>query len=438
VWAVSQATELRRIHVKGSINLWDSVYANAWSSGGFIADSKIDDTINSGTQQQFLTRNSALHNWQGGSWNMVFVGDDDTPSGTWPGSPYTVVAQTPSVREKPYLVIDGVGSWSVMVPAIGAGTRGITWGAGPSTATALPIDWFYVAHAGQDTAQTINAALDAGANLILTPGVYHLDHALRVTRSSTVVLGLGVATLTADQGNVAMTVADVDGVSIAGVLFDAGPQQSPTLLELGDAKTSTRHAANPTALYDVSCRVGGAAAARTSSCVVVNSNDVQLDNVWLWRADHTSGVGWDTNPAANGIIVNGDGVTAYGLFVEHFEQYQTLWNGNGGRVYFYQSEIPYDVPSQGSWTHDGENGYASFKVAAGVTGLDARGLGVYCVFYNPVVLDNAIETPTSVVTQFQHMVTVWLGSASGSAISHIIDGQGGTVQQGTMLARSPN
>ncbi len=54
VWAVSQGTELRRLHVRGNIALDDG----GWSSGGFIADSLIDGTINSGTQQQFLTRNN--------------------------------------------------------------------------------------------------------------------------------------------------------------------------------------------------------------------------------------------------------------------------------------------------------------------------------------------------------------------------------------------
>ena len=36
-----------------------------WASGGFIADSKIDTQINSGSQQQFLTRNDDLTNWHG-------------------------------------------------------------------------------------------------------------------------------------------------------------------------------------------------------------------------------------------------------------------------------------------------------------------------------------------------------------------------------------
>ncbi len=122
--------------------------------------------------------------------------------------------------------------------------------------------------------------------------------------------------------------------------------------------------------------------------------------------------------------------------MEHFEEYQTIWNGNGGRVYFYQSEIPYDVPSQNRWTHNGVNGYASFKVGDAVTSHDARGLGIYCVFYNSVVLENAVETPQTAGVAFQHMITVWLGVAGGSAINHIINGQGDTVNSGRMTART--
>jgi hypothetical protein len=60
----------------------------------------------------------------------------------------------------------------------------------------------------------------------------------------------------------------------------------------------------------------------------------------MWRADHGAGASWYDNMAQNGLVVNGDRVTAYGLFVEHYQQYQVLWNGNNGRTYFYQSELP--------------------------------------------------------------------------------------------------
>lgn len=437
VWAVSQATFLRRLHVKGEITLWD----NGWSSGGFIADSKIDTKITSGSQQQFLTRNSVLTNWQGGNWNMVFVGDEQTPTGAWPDQPYTVIDTTPAIREKPYLVVDAAGNYSVTVPALKKDSRGISWGPGAAAGTSVSIDKFYVAHSDKDTADTINAALTSGKNLILTPGVYHLASSIQVTRPDTIVLGLGLATLIPDQGNTAMVVADVDGVSVSGVLFDAGLTESPTMLQVGDATNATDHSANPIALFDVSCRVGGATGGSATVCFTINSNNVLVDNAWLWRADHgkdSSTVGWDVNKSKNGIIVNGNNLTAYGLFVEHFQEYQTLWNGNGGRVYFYQSEIPYDVPSQDRWTHNGVNGYASYKVADSVTTHEAWGLGVYSVFFFPVILENAIETPPSVAASFHHMITEHLGTVPGSAINHIINGIGERVDNGNMDAKSPN
>src|SRR5579872_1043156 len=432
VWAVSQGTDLRRVHVKGAINLSDG----GWSSGGFIADSVIDAKITSGSQQQFLTRNTTLTNWQGGVWNMVFVGDEQPPSGSWPGSPVTVVATTPTVREKPYLVVDSAGAYSVVVPGLRTDSQGPSWSKGNSPASSvLAIDRFFVAHAGSDTAETMNAALASGMHLILTPGIYHLDQSLKLDRPGVVVLGFGEPTLVPDAGSSAIDVADVDAVTIAGLLLEAGPVSSPSLLTVGPPASANAHAQNPTALFDVHCRVGGADVGTAASCVTVNSNDVLLDDVWLWRADHGAGASWTGNPSLNGLVVNGSGVSAYGLFVEHFQQYQTLWNGNGGRTYFYQSEMPYDPPSQSAWSHGGVNGYASYKVADAVTSHDARGLGVYCVFHNAVVADDAIESPTASGVTLQHMVTEWLGTAQGSAINHIVNGTGAAVNSANKQAK---
>ncbi len=155
-------------------------------------------------------------------------------------------------------------------------------------------------------------------------------------------------------------------------------------------------------------RVGGDIAGKATQTLVVNSANVIGDDLWLWRADHSNGVGWTTNPAANGLIVNGANVTMYGLAVEHYEKYQITWNGNGGRTYFYQSEMPYDVPDQGSWTTSGGDlGYASYKVANTVTVHEAWGLGIYAYFRdNPsLVLGHAIEVPTTSGVQFHDMVT---------------------------------
>ena len=48
-------------------------------------------------------------------------------------------------------------------------------------------------------------------------------------------------------------------------------------------------------------------------------------------------------------MVNGDNVLATGLFVEHYQKYQVVWNGNGGKTIFFQNEMPYDPPNQAAW-----------------------------------------------------------------------------------------
>jgi len=90
----------------------------------------------------------------------------------------------------------------------------------------------------------------------------------------------------------AMTVADVDGVSIAGLLFDAGSVNSQLLMQVGPDGSSLDHSANPTTLSDVFFRIGGAGVGKATQSLVINSANVIADHMWLWRADHGSGVGW--------------------------------------------------------------------------------------------------------------------------------------------------
>ncbi len=435
IWAVSQGTSFRRMHVHGEVDLANHTDGN-FASGGFLADSKIDTTISSISQQQWLARNDVFGNWSGGVWNMVFVGVSNPPAGIWPTKAYTIITNTPLIAEKPYLYLDTNGNYAVMVPALQTNSFGTTWAAGPTPGTSIPISHFYVAHSDSDNAASINAALNSGLNLILTPGVYQLASSLQVTNPDTVILGLGYPTLVPQNGTPALTVADVNGVKVGGLLFDAGPVQSTTLLQVGAGTNSLNHSSDPIFLYDIFMRVGGATVGTTLSCVQIDANDVVGDNFWLWRADHGNPgtTGWTVNPCNNGLIVNGDHVTMYGLFVEHEQQYQTLWNGNWGRVYFYQSELPYDPPSQAAWAHDGVNGWASYKVADSVTSHEAYGLGIYAVFIDCFNIScfNAIEAPTnSQQVNLHDLITVYIdGHTSGggtSTFDHVINGTGATL-----------
>jgi len=420
-WAVSQAVSLRRMHVRGDLVLHQH---HGWASGGWVSDSLVDGNVDSGSQQQWISRNCDWKSWTGSNWNMVFVGVVHPPEGAWPEPPYTKVDKTPVVREKPFLQVNDAGEFSVRIPALRTDTVGITWRGGETAGETIPIARFYIARPDVDTAETINAQLARGKNLILTPGIYEVTAPIRVTRPHTVVLGLGYATLRPVKGTAAMTTADADGIEIAGLLFDAGPSESPVLLEIGPEGSRARHAKDPIALHDVFFRVGGAGVGRAKVNFRINSNNTIVDHTWIWRADHGDGIGWDLNTSENGLVVNGDNVTIYGLFVEHHQQFQVLWKGNGGRTYFYQSEIPYDPPNQASYTSaPGVNGWASYKVSEGVTSHEAWGLGVYSVFEHPyVLLTRGIETPKSPQVRFHDMITVALGDHG--AISHVIDDTG--------------
>ncbi|HLJ86369.1 MAG TPA: coagulation factor 5/8 type domain-containing protein [Candidatus Angelobacter sp.] len=422
-WAVSQAAPFRRMHVLGNMVLHQN---NGFGSGGWMSDDLIDGNVDSGPQQQWIARNTQWASWTGANWNMVFVGDVNPPAGSWPNPDYTELAQVPIIREKPFLQIDAAGNYSVVVPSLRANSSGITWSAGSTPGTTIPISQFYIARSDVDTAATINAQLAAGKNLLLTPGVYSLTDTIRVTQANTVVLGLGFATLLANNGVAAMSVADVDGVILAGLLFDAGVTNAPVLLEVGPSGSSASHATNPISLHDVFFRVGGAAVGNASVNLRINSNDTIVDHTWIWRADHGTGVGWTSNTSANGLVVNGNNVTIYGLFVEHFQQFQVLWNGNGGHVYFYQSEIPYDPPNQASFTSaSGTNGWASYKVADNVTSHEAWGLGVYSFFHTSgIFLGRSIEVPNSPNVKFHDMITVCLGGNGG--ITNVINNAGGS------------
>ena len=421
VWGVSQAAPMRRVHIMGDLQLHDGGYA----SGGFLSDSKVDGTIIAGPQQQWLTRNSEFNEWTGGAWNIMFLGVANSPEENWPQKPYTRIEKTPLVREKPFLIEEG-GKIMVVIPALKTNSSGPDWQGDVKEGKKIPVEDFYLVKPGADDAQTINAALQKGKDLLITPGIYQLTESLRITKPGTIIIGLGMPSLEPVNGNMVLEVADVDGITLSGLLIDAGLKHSKTLLQMGDPESDKDHANNPSFLFDLFFRVGGPHEGYATSCITMNSNNVYMDHIWLWRADHGNGAGWETNPCANGIIVNGNDVTAYGLFNEHFQEYQLLWNGENGKVYFYQCEMPYDPPTVESYRHDDKNGYASYKVADHVTNHEAWCVGIYCVFrHAPIVVDAAIETPPALENQIHRKFTFFLGGGfKNSKISSVINGKG--------------
>jgi hypothetical protein len=419
-WAVSQAAPFRRMHVKGGLNLAPSGYG--WASGGYIADSRIDGTVGPYSQQQWYTRDSSVGGWTNGVWNMTFSGVQGAPATGFPNPPYTTLDTTPVSREKPFLYMDG-GQYKVFAPAKRVNARGTSWGNGAPQGESIPLDRFYVVKPGA-TAATINAALDQGLHLLFTPGVYHVDQTINVNRANTIVLGLGLATIIPDNGVTAMKVADVDGVRLAGFLIDAGPVNSPTLLEVGPQGASADHAANPTTVQDVFIRIGGAGPGKATTSMVVNSDDTIIDHTWVWRADHGDGVGWETNRADYGVRVHGDDVLATGLFVEHFNKYDVEWYGERGRTIFFQNEKAYDAPNQAAIQNGSTKGYAAYRVDDSVNTHEGWGMGSYC-YYNvdPTIRqDHGFKAPVKPGVKFHSLLVV---SLSGHGhYEHVINDTG--------------
>jgi carbohydrate binding protein with CBM56 domain/chitobiase/beta-hexosaminidase-like protein len=438
-WAVAQAAPFRRIDVHGGLQLYPASFG--FASGGYIADTRVSGQTASISQQQWYTRDTNYGSWAGGVWNMVFSGTTGAPATTFPTPPETTLGTTPVSRDVPYLYIDSTGKYRVFQPSLRTNASGPSWASGSTPGTSLPMSQFYVVKAG-DTASTINAALTAGCNLFFTPGVYHLNQTLNVTKANTVVLGIGYPTLVPDNGVNAMQVADVDGVRLKGLLFDAGAVNSAALLTVGPSGSAgTSHAANPTTVQDVFFRIGGQIAGKATTSLIVNTSNTIIDHIWAWRADHGNGgtVGWTTNTADTGLLVNGNNVLATGLFVEHYQKYEVIWNGQGGRTIFFQNEMPYDVPNQASWNSPaGVNGYAAYKVGANVTTHEAWGVGSYNFFnVNPAVNSyHAFEVPNTSGVRFHSLLTVSLNFMG--TITHVINDTGAVTPAGTVPSNVVN
>jgi len=429
MWSVSQAAPLRRVMITGNLALFNGGY----SSGGYLSDSIVTGAITSGSQQQWFTRNSKMSRWNGGVWNMFFVGAPGAPPthcGNGGGGPYTTVAQAPVIAEKPYIYMTATGTFVLRVPKVEFGKVGPT----TNYDNAVDYDFTQVYVATQsDSAQVINSKLSQGLHVILTGGNYQLETSINVTRDNTVILGIGFPTLTPTNGNPAIEVGDANGVRVGGILVEAGKQTSQTLIQWGATK-NFGDPANPGFMYDIFARVGGTNnpaqyQVSANECLTINHKYAVLDNSWLWRADHSvaGGVKNCDNPSFNGFVVNGDFVIAYGLAVEHQLKDGVVWNGESGVVYFYQCELPYDVNQQ----QFGDPGYVGYRVSQNVRNHTAYGVGVYSFFrdYNVAAVSGfAAPASTKLIDPFTRYL-----SGNGQ-ILHVVNTQGATVNQGNPLA----
>lgn len=437
-WAVSQAAPLRRVY---STRVVRNQWANGWVSGGYTADCYFEAAAGSKNQQQWYTRNSFLNKGRGKfeeiKYNYCFQGVDLGPSvdkstyqNNWAeGGNVTIIPTTPIIREKPFVFFDHDGRYKVFRPALKRNHAGISYtrnNMGEGDSIDVEKD-FYVVKPGVSAAE-MNRQLRAGKHLLITPGMYELSEPLRVSKANTIILGLGLATLIPGSANphTAITVDDVSGVTVASLMFDAH-YSSHSLIQVGQEKSRLRHDLNPTLLADLFLRIGGFRPDKVhvDQSVIINSNDVIGDHFWIWRADHgvRGSVGWDTNTTRNGLVVNGDYITMYALFNEHFQEYQTYWAGNYGRTYFFQCESPYDAPNQSAYRSEQgkRDGFAAYKVADTVQHHEGYAFGIYDVLVNPIRIESSVEVPVKAGVKLKHICNNSLSNGPNRGFGYVIN-----------------
>lgn len=431
-----------------------------FASGGYMANVQVNGCVNLGSQQQFFARNCVAKAWQKGAWNFVFVGCPGAPHSE-PGHAvapvYSNVATTKVVAEKPFIVKRPDGRYSLAIPAVADARCGVDFSL--TEEELRDFSRVFVAQP-RHTAAEINGKLAEGKDIVFCPGIYQLSETLRVKHCGQVLLGLGFATLVAPETDMpCVQVADeAAGIRISGLMFEAfyrplgnktlgdfspGPE---ALLRMGTGQI-TRDASVASSwncIHDCFGRVGGQEApltardeldgsrpssrpqsqeplftseARCRSMVQIHQPCVVGDNLWLWRADHWLSDQYlvynHDNFCSSGLHVARPAhhVTMYGLFVEHTLSDMTLWQGEDGVTYFYQSELPYDAMDEaaGQTSRVAPFKACGYLVDQAVQRHEAVGVGVYAYFRDhDVTVPAAIKVPDHDGVRIQNALTKYL------------------------------
>jgi len=426
LWAASQAAALRRLIVSNDLDLYEfrkGDLAAGFSSGGFMGNSLVKGNVSSGSQQQYLARNSQVGGWADGVWNEVFVGTVNAPTGhcgmdpETGAKPFVTIPASPLIAEKPFISISSSGRYQLNIPRPLQNAVGLNY----QDVDQVDFDEVFVADPAIDTAQTINAKLAQKLHVVLSPGIYDLSEPLVINSANQVLLGLGLATLRSSSHGAVQVKAC--GARVAGLLVTiAGGTivQSPLVKweKLPGACSS------PGVMSDIYIRVGGPVAESnvgTDVMLQVDADNVVIDNSWLWRADHiqTGQLVQGQNPCQVGAIINGNDVLAYGFKAEHSFSDQMQWNGERGRTFMFQAEMPYEV-TQASF---GDKGFAGYHVSSSVTSHEAYGVGVYHYFRDAAVtVRSAIVAPTALEPYFVSPLSVFLNGKG--MVLHVLNDKG--------------
>ncbi len=444
LFAVSQASPMRDVEILGQDLLtcdWGTGGDCGMTSGGFINHVNMNGKrILLGSQQQFYISNSTFSTLQAGVWNVVsnnnvgeFAGTGDASiTNKWNGYPFTKIDDEGLNNFKIPRLIEADNEWKVVY----------------DSKVPIPIDNFIVLSPSADKQRTdvssdiikqINQDLQDKQGLIVMPGIYNLGDTIQVPDNK-IVLGLGLPSLVCPTDTGRCMEVENEGVRIAGIVFDAAEaanlNDNTASIMLTVGQKGLGKAENPNILQDVYCRIARTyvqqTAASAYSCIEINADYVIGENLWLWRADHDAvsrNVLWNQDQANYGLIVNGNNVKMYGLFIEHFQNYQTVWVGKNGEINFYQSEMPYFMPDgnkdvdclfPGGSDISTKQVCASLYIAKEASGFKGTGMGIYSYFPSASAdgkfKQNAVTAETAILIDQTQSVTL------NNVQTHFLDG----------------
>jgi hypothetical protein len=457
-WFTSQNATIRRVNLLGNLNADlntvpqgpctnpcsspQTLNAYAGAANGFeIANSNITGDIidpngentlgNAGenSNEDLYIQDSHIGGFEGFGVDMVFSGDTgNVPANDFgpatqsrPPGDIDVIKTASVIRESPFVYYRN-GQFYVFDPNVQFNQRGYDWGL-ENTGRSLPLSDFYIANSSTDTAETLNAALARRQDVLLGPGNYTLDEALTVPKPDEMVFGLGESTLTADNGTPTVVVNDAaTGAILAGFTANGSGSTIPAdQIVIGNRPNATGWRTDPTTLTDIS------SSSNATTDELINQNYVLQNQAEI----QSSGGGTYTDAqwaAANndyGAVINGDGVTWEGIWLEHFKMTEATWNGQGGQVVFLENELPFTPPITSntvpptSWELNGSfDGYPSLAVSPRVTSFTLSGMqswsrfdaGCYCL------VTSLITTPVRRHVTFHDLFSgLILGSSAGGA-----------------------
>ena len=422
VFGTSQASPIRRVKCTGNFALAERFQdQEQFSSGGFMSDCFISGTMDMYSQQQFYVQDSSAKTFKGGAWNFLLMGVSvveyfsdvsfPAPNVCKKGLRLLTTMDSPGVSQMPMIVQED-GGFKVQ-------NRDVL------------SDRFVFVHPAVSV-DNINQSIINGYDIVFCPGIYSYPSSIIISRNNTTLIGTGYATIYVTGSEPGILIKDgIHGTRIAHLLMEAGTNNPPALIQVGETPKSSGEAANPTILYDIFGRCGPVHAARCEAMIVLNQNNSIVQHAWLWRADHSSlereGLGLVNARSNYGIVVNGNDCSTYGLFSEHHLKECVLWNGDNGNMFFLQCELAYEAAQETGWNYPGlrVTGSHFYGTNLGVYSFFATSKGATASF--PAVTSGIVIDANVVSTaRIDSACTLFLNkNAGGGKINNVINATGG-------------